>query len=184
MAARDLAIVGLVGVVAYVASRVLQGDTLPVSAPVGSGGTDADYLARVRTAESNGRAYVKARTSSASGIWQFTKDTWTRLGGLWGRDPTKAFGGLFPTVAEQNARMAQLTAQNRARLQAAGIAVTNASLYAAHFLGAGVAVSVLLSPDATPMAARVSAKVLAANPFLRDMTVAGFKAWLRAKVGG
>lgn len=181
MAVRDVAIVGLVGTLAYVASRMLQGDVLPVTAPAGEGG---DYLARVRAAESDGRPYVKAKRSSASGIWQFTKDTWTRLGGIWGSDPSKAFGGLKPTIAEQNARMAQLTAQNRAALQRAGIAVTNATLYAAHFLGSSGAVTVLNAPDATPLAARVSAKVLAANPFLRDMTVAGFKAWLRRQVGG
>lgn len=184
MAVRDVAIVGLVGVLAYVAQRMLQGDVLPVTAPVGSGGSVSDYLARVRTAESNGAPYAKARRSSASGLWQFTKATWTKLGGLWGSDPTKAFGGLFPSVAEQNARMAQLTAQNRAVLQNAGLSITNATLYAAHFLGAPTAVSVLLAPDATPMRNRVSADKLAANPFLRDMTVAGFKAWLRSKVGG
>lgn len=187
MAARDLAIVGLVGTLAYIASRMLQGGPLPVTRPVGSGDAppaSTDYLTRLRAAE-NRKAdpYAKNPNSTASGLWQFVKRTWESVGGSWGTNLRLPFGGLRPTVEEQNARLMILTDRNGKQLAAAGIAVTNATLYAAHFLGAPTAVRALLSPDTTPMRAVASADQLAANPFLRNMTVAGFKAWLRAKMG-
>ncbi|MCP6264559.1 hypothetical protein NL440_26625, partial [Klebsiella pneumoniae] len=54
-----------------------------------------------------------------------------------------AFGGLKPSPAEQLARAKTFTAKNAAVLKAAGIPINRASLYAAHFFGAGMAAKVI-----------------------------------------
>lgn len=140
-----------------------------------------DVLARI---ESSGRPYVKASTSSASGLYQFIKGTWERMGGAWGPDPTKAFGGLKPTKAEQDARAAAFTAANAAALRGASLPITNSTLYAAHFLGATAALRVLRAPLETPLANVLSAAVIRANPHLARMDVRAFLAWLNRKTGG
>lgn len=183
MSARQLVLLAALGGLGYALWRMSEGENV-VSAPAGSspptGNAFLDILARI---ESGGRAYVKASSSSASGLYQFTKSTWQALGGQWGSDPTKAFGGLTPSVAEQTAMADKLTMQNAVRLRHAGIDATSAALYAAHFLGPTAAISVLLAPMGQPISYHVSAATLAANPFLKNMTIADFRAWLKRKVG-
>src|SRR5690606_1025510 len=59
------------------------------------------YWPMLSKIESNDRPYVKARTSSASGLYQFIKSTRIGEGGKWGADPSLAFGGLKPSPEEQ-----------------------------------------------------------------------------------
>lgn len=139
-----------------------------------------DILAQI---ESNNRPYVKAPTSSGSGLFQFIKSTWTGLGGSWGSDSTKAFGGLTPSESEQVAMARKFTEQNAAYIGSRGYETNNANLYAAHFLGAGTATKVLGASDGASMQSLVPDAV-AANPFLKKMTVADFKDWLVKKTGG
>jgi hypothetical protein len=203
MSARDLILIGGIAGLGYLAYRsMVQGQGAPDGTPTFTFLPDidltgelftlpknpvtelADYFARLAKAENApGDPYVKAKTSSASGLWQFTKATWERLGGAWGSDLSKAFGGLMPTVAEQNERIRVLTAQNAALLKGAGIAATNGALYAAHFLGPATAIKVLSAQSGALVSSIVGPKVVAANPFLTGMTVAGFYAWLHRKVG-
>lgn len=141
------------------------------------------FLGKLAAIESSGNALAKNARSSASGLYQFLKPTWQALGGAWGLNPDLPFGGLMPSAAEQTARAQQLVAQNAGILSQAGITATDTALYAAHFLGAAVATRVLSAPDTTPLEMVVSRTVITANPFLANMTVAGFKTWLRNKVG-
>lgn len=191
MAIRDLIGVGLVGLAGYMVYNMLRGNgVINVRAPISIGSTVGkvamdvgDYLSRLASVESSNQPYVKAKTSSASGLYQFTKGTWESLGGKWGSDLSKAFGGLFPTIEEQNAKIAQLTNQSANALAAAGIPISNGTLYAAHFLGVGTAIKVLSAPAGTLVASLVAPGVITANPFLKGMTVAGFYQWLQGKVG-
>lgn len=176
------------GIVGYeIMTGRLNGTVTP---PAGSGtppDTSAfnmgDYLAKLGTIESSGRPYVKASTSSASGLYQFTQATWERLGGAWGNDPTKAFGGLTPSVQEQQMRAQMLTEQNANFLNQFGIAISNATLYAAHFLGPQTAVQALAAPASVAISSVVGTGAVKANPFLKGMTVAGFMDWLQGKAG-
>lgn len=138
---------------------------------------DASTIAR----ESGGKLYAKNPLSSASGKYQFLKKTWQKLGGAWGSDPTKAFGGLMPSEAEQDMRYAMLTSGNASGLANAGLAVSNAYLYAAHFLGLPTALKVLTAPASASLAALVGSQVINENPKLRGFTVADFKSWLGAQ---
>jgi hypothetical protein len=125
-----------------------------------------DILANI---ESGGNPNAQAKTSSASGLFQFTKSTWQALGLEW----SQVFN---PDLQRQAAQT--LTSGNANVLSNAGIPVDNGSLYAAHFLGAGQAVSALQAPDGTPLSAVVSGSAIHANSFLQGMTVGDFKSWL------
>ena len=94
-----------------------------------------DYWPMLSKIESADRPYVKAGSSSASGLYQFIRSTWIGEGGQWGTDMSQAFGGLRPSVEEQLARAKSFTGRNAAYLKSKGIPINRASLYAAHFFG-------------------------------------------------
>lgn len=166
------------------------------SDPGGAGGSDAgdsggagsaDYLPALASAEDpGGGLYTKNPYSSASGKYQFTKATWTGLGGDWGADPSQAFGGLQPSEAEQDAMAAKLTAANASVLGKIGVGVSNVTLYAAHILGAGGAAKslpgILNSDPSTPLTAFLAPSTVAKNPALGS-TVGSFLDYLTRKVG-
>jgi Transglycosylase-like domain len=143
----------------------------------------SSYLARLSAAEDpSGDLYAKNPYSSASGLYQFTKATWTALGGDWGPDPTQAFGGLTPSADEQTAMAAKLTAGNASILDRAGQAITDAALYAAHIFGPSRASQVLGADPSTPLADLVGSSTVAKNPALGS-TVSSFLDYLARKVG-
>lgn len=143
------------------------------------------YLARNAQIESGNRPMAKAKTSSASGLYQFTKATWIAEGGKWGNDPNKPFGGLTPSVDEQRARARSLTEKNAAAVKAAGAPLTDGNLYLAHFLGQGGARSLFKAAPNTPVSEVLSADQINANPsILKGKTVGDVMAWAARKMGG
>lgn len=143
-----------------------------------------DYWPMLSKIESGDRPYVKAPTSSASGLYQFIQGTWLGEGGKWGSDRSQAFGGLRPSVEEQLARAKTFTAKNAAYLRSKGIPINKASLYAAHFFGAGTAAKVI-GADPKERADKIAgAAATEANPsILRGRTVGDFLTWLHKKTG-
>ncbi len=140
-----------------------------------------EMLARI---ESGNRPYVKASTSTASGLYQFIRKTWIGEGGAWGSFAGVAFGGLKPSVDEQTARARSFTMKNARHLQQQGIPINSATLYAAHFFGAGTAAKVLKAADRDRADVLAGPAATNANPsILRNKTVREFKAWLQRKTG-
>lgn len=143
-----------------------------------------DYWPMLSKIESGDRPYIKANTSSASGLYQFVRATWIGEGGKWGEDMYQAFGGLRPAVEEQLARAKTYTEKNAAALRAKGIPINKASLYAAHFFGAGTAAKVIgadVDARADLIAGEAATK---ANPsILKNKTVGQFLTWLHGKTG-
>jgi hypothetical protein len=143
-----------------------------------------DYWPMLAKIESGNRPYVKAPTSSASGLYQFIKSTWIGEGGQWGSDSTKAFGGLFPSEADQLRRAKTFTEKNAVFLRKQGIPINKASLYAAHFFGPGTAAKVIkagVNERADVLAGKAATD---ANPsILRGKTVGQFLTWLHKKTG-
>jgi len=144
----------------------------------------ADYWPLLATIESANRPYIKAPTSSGSGLYQFLKSTWIGEGGQWGSNPALAFGGLKPSPEEQTQRAKTFTAKNVAILKAKGIPINKASLYAAHFFGAGMAAQVIKA-DVTARADLIAGDAATkANPsILKGKTVGQFLTWLHGKTG-
>lgn len=143
-----------------------------------------DYWPMLSRIESGDRPYVKAPTSSASGLYQFIRSTWQGEGGAWGPDGSKAFGGLTPSPEEQLRRAKSFTAKNAAYLKAQGIPINRASLYAAHFFGAGMAAKVIRA-DVNARADLIAGPAATnANPgILKNRTVGQFLSWLHGKTG-
>jgi hypothetical protein len=134
--------------------------------------------------ESANQPYVQAKSSSASGLYQFIRSTWIGEGGAWGPTLRPAFGGLKPSVEEQLARAKTFTAKNAAVLKAKGIPINKASLYAAHFFGAGMAAKVI-GADVNARADLIAGEAATeANPsILKGKTVGQFLTWLHSKTG-
>lgn len=156
----------------------------PVPPTPASVGIPDDYWPMLSKIESGDRPYVKAPTSSASGLYQFIKRTWKGEGGRWGEDMTKAFGGLQPSPAEQLARVKTLAAKDAVQLRKAGIPLNKASLYACHFLGWPTAIRII-NGDVNERADLIAGpEATKANPqILRGKTVGEFLTWLNKKTG-
>lgn len=159
-------------------------DSAGLAPPVAVGsGVSSSYLQKLSLAEDPSQdPYAKNPGSTASGLYQFTKATWTGLGGQWGSDPSQAFGGLRPSVAEQTARAQQLTASNAGVLAKLGADINDLTLYAAHIFNPQVATKVLAAAPTTPLSALMAASTVAKNPALGS-TVQSFFNYLAAKVG-
>jgi hypothetical protein len=143
-----------------------------------------DYWPMLSKIESGDRPYIKAPTSSGSGLYQFIKSTWEGEGGKWGSDISQAFGGLKPSIEEQTARAKTFTAKNAAYLRSKGIPINKASLYAAHFFGPLTAAQVI-GADVDARADLIAgAAATKANPsILQGKTVGQFLTWLNRKTG-
>lgn len=143
-----------------------------------------DYWPMLSRIESADRPYVQAPTSSASGLYQFIRSTWIGEGGTWGPTLRPAFGGLKPSPEEQLARAKTLTAKNAAVLKSKGIPINRASLYAAHFFGAGMAAKVI-GADVNARADLIAGpEATKANPaILQNKTAGQFLTWLHKKTG-
>ena len=143
-----------------------------------------DYWPMLSRIESNDRPYIKASSSSASGLYQFIRSTWIGEGGQWGDDASKAFGGLKPSAEEQLLRAKSLTQKNAVALKKAGIPINKASLYAAHFFGHVTAIRVIgadVNASAEALAGPAATK---ANPsILKGKTVGQFLSWLHRRTG-
>jgi hypothetical protein len=152
--------------------------------PQSSSEIPEDYWPMLALIESGNRPYVKAPSSSASGLYQFIRSTWIDEGGVWGTDMSQAFGGLKPSVEEQLERAKSFTEKNVKILKAKGIPINKASLYAAHFFGAGMAAKVI-SADVNARADLIAGDAAtSANPtILKGKTVGQFLTWLHTKTG-
>jgi len=152
-----------------------------VSEASGRGGVSFTYLMHKAAAESSFNPTVKAKTSSATGLYQFIDRTWLdmvdRHGARYGlsdyANAIKRKADGTPVVADKavrkeilelrkDPRMAALMAaefagENKAQLQKAlGRDVNDTELYLAHFLGAGGATKFLKAMDLNPSAKAAS----------------------------
>lgn len=164
------------------AQTALQNE-VPVAPPTGlHDGISESYYAAIRSAESGGNDAAKNPLSSATGRYQFTTGTWNEVARRHPELGLTPDGRLDP--AQQEAAIRAFTQDNADILRTAGIPPTNGNLYAAHFLGAGGARSVLSAPINERLANILPPEVISANPFLRNMSVGDFKGWAHRKAGG
>ena len=123
----------------------------PKSATTPSSGTGmSSYLQKVAQVESGGNANAKAKSSTASGLFQFTEGTW--------QETTKAMGKNYSLEdrfdPQKSAEVAAyFTQKQKAQVEkGTGRDATDADLYMAHFLGAGGATKFLKAMDKNPNA--------------------------------
>lgn len=159
-------------------------DRLAPPKKVDAAGISDAYWPMLSKIESGDRPYIKAGSSSASGLYQFIKSSWVNEGGKWGNDTSRAFGGLMPSPDEQLARAKTFTAKNATYLRSKGIPINKASLYAAHFFGPVTAAAVIGADKGARADLIAGTAATAANPsILKGKTVGDFLAWLQKKTG-
>lgn len=123
-------------------------------------GVDFSYLVQQAKAESSFNPEAKAKTSSASGLYQFISSTWIdmmeRHGDKYGINPDEMSRSdllklrFDPEVASNMA--AEFASDNKKSLDRNwGGDVGSTELYMAHFMGAGGASSFLRAKDDNPM---------------------------------
>lgn len=126
-------------------------------------GIDFGYLLQQAKVESSFRTDVKAATSSATGLFQFTEGTWLDMvqkhGDKYGLPQSQSRQSILalrkdPAVSSLMA--AEFAAENRdalaQRLNKSPADLTATDLYMAHFLGAGGAAQFLQAADRSPYA--------------------------------
>lgn len=132
------------------------------------------YYAVISKIESNDNPKAKAKTSSASGRFQFIRSTWEGLGYDW--------ADVFNDKLQYEA-IEKLTRQNAQALAKAGCAINFATLYGAHFLGVAGLLRVMRGSPADPIESVTLAAQRKANPTILKGSIKNFTDWLERKTG-
>lgn len=151
------------------------------------GMTDGSYEGRIIQAESSGKDTARNPNSTALGPHQFLKGTWLALVKRHKPDWAKGLSegellGLRADRSKSSEMFAHFRDENQGALRAAGLPITHATEYMAHFFGAGGAVDVLSHSPDTLVSEVVKASVIKANPFLNGMTVRDVQNWAARKM--
>ncbi len=151
--------------------------------PADSDGGDVDAL--IIGLESGGDNSAKNPNSSATGAGQFLDSTWLDV--VKRHKPSVANGKTDAEILSMRSdgalsrEMVTAYRQDNARaLSARGVKPTAINLYAAHHFGPAGAVRFATLGDDAPMTSVLSAKEIAANPYLKGRTIGDVKAnWAR-----
>lgn len=137
-------------------------------------------------AESGGNPNAQNPRSSAGGAGQFIDATWLDMLAKHRPDIKGTPDELLALKSnpDLSRQMTEAYAtENGKTLSNAGLPVTPGTTYLAHFAGPQGAVKVLQSDPNASVADVLGPQVMAANPFLRGMTVSGLQAWADRKMG-
>ena len=144
---------------AALAQRAPQGIVGAIQTASAKTGVSFSYLMEKAAAESNFNPTVKAKTSSATGLFQFIESTWMDMmnkhGAKHGINTSQSRSALLnlrknPDIASIMA--AEFARDNKNHLeQTVGGDIGNTELYFAHFMGAGGASAFLSQLKKNPM---------------------------------
>lgn len=140
------------------------------------------YLPSIKNTESSGRVDARNPRSSATGLYQPLKGTWSNYAKKYPELGLTPEGRTDPRQQERFIK--RFTFDNLNHLERNGLPITNGTAYAAHFLGPQGATKVLKSDPRTPLTRLLSPDVIKANPFLSSMTVGSFARWAEERSGG
>lgn len=156
---------------------------------LGLSGEAGALLDRIIGVESGGDPSARNPNSSATGLGQFIESTWLALFRQHFPDELARIGpdaalALREDAAFSRQMVALYIEENRKMLAQAGVAITDANLYLAHFLGPGGAIALNRNPGAA-VVDTLGRDQIAANPSILGggQTGADVIAWAQAKVG-
>jgi tape measure domain-containing protein len=154
------------------------------------GAVSGSLVDRIIGIESNGNPNAKNPNSSATGLGQFIESTWLRMFKQYFPDRAAGMSNAMILELRKNAdisrQMVELYVRENSKiLQEAGVAITDANLYLAHFLGPGVATKLLSAPAGTPVSSVLGADQINANQSILGggKSVEEVVAWAERKVG-
>lgn len=132
-------------------------------------GVVKNYVNQVIKAESGGDANAKNPNSSATGIGQFISSTWLKLFRENFPDRAKSMSDATILALRSDADISRSLIEAYAKdnadlLRQAGVAVNEAALHLAHFLGPQGAINVLKAAPNTPVSQLLSQDAIRANP--------------------
>lgn len=167
-----------------------QGGTVMAS---GGGLTASDAVEsltnQIIQVESAGIADAKNPLSTATGLGQFIQSTWLRMMEDYRPDlyRTMSRADLLalrtdPTLSREMVK--NLARENENFLRARGHQVDAGRLYLAHFLGPDGASQALFANDNDTVLNVMGARVVNANPFLRNYTIGDLEVWAQRKMRG
>jgi hypothetical protein len=139
------------------------------------------------TAGVGGEGKVNGMGSSASGRYQFTKDTFIdRYNEVYGSGGAAAWATNKFDVTVQEKLMDRNLEVNKKILEAASIPVTDGTMYVMHVLGVGNGPKLLKADGTHPVSMYLSAEIIEKNPtyFGGGKTVAESLQIIQGKVGG
>jgi hypothetical protein len=151
---------------------------------------------RIICAESNGDPNAKNKHSSAAGAAQFIDETWLHMIRAhrpdFGRMSNKEALDLRRDPELAREMTMRLLERSATMLKRRGLPVTAGTLYLSHFAGGAGAVALLLAADADDAASVMvradvtghtkRERLVSANPFLNNLTVADLKSWADKKM--
>lgn len=173
------------------ASDVVDDAPAGQAPPVGTSarGTVKSQIAQVESRGSNTARPIDPKTgkrlSSALGKYQFTDRTWLNLyKGRFGEGLSDAQILAKRTDGRiQDTLMDDLMKENAENLKGSGVPETAGNIYLAHFAGSDGAVKLHKASPTASARSVLGPKVIAANPFLANMTAKDVINWAAGKMG-
>ncbi|MBO6507511.1 MAG: tape measure protein [Roseibium sp.] len=168
------------------------GNAAGYGAPYSAGnveGPEGGYYNNLIGRESGGNPNARAKTSSATGLGQFTKGTWmdfirSAYPELMAMMTKGDILGLRTDPQMSRQAIHWLTQKNAGALRSQGLDTNDANLYLAHFLGSGDAAKVLRAGAGTPLQGLINSDSIAANQsVLSGKTVGDLMNWITRKFG-
>jgi tape measure domain-containing protein len=144
---------------------------------------------RIIGVESGGNPSARNPNSSATGLGQFIESTWLRMFKQYFPDRASGLTDAAILALRENAELSRTMTElylreNAEQLRRAGIAITDANLYLAHFLGPGGAIDLIGSPRGTVANDVLSEGAINSNQSILDgRTREEVIAWAQRKVG-
>lgn len=162
--------------------------------PMTYGGSDISDALRtlvnqIIQVESSGQADARNSRSTATGAGQFIDSTWLRMMRIYRPDLVSSMTepqllALRTDPALSREMVTNLARENESFLRSKGHEITPGRLYLAHFLGPRGADLALNADPAATVGAVMGANVVAANPFLKSLTVGDMIALMDRKMSG
>jgi len=150
--------------------------------------TSSDVAEKIINVESGGDPNARSKTSSASGLGQFTNATWLAIYkdkiGTDGLTDAQILAKKNDPALSRRLTKA-LVDENKAVLGASDLPATDANVYALHFLGPQYGVQLIRAPADAPVESFLPRGFISANrSVLAGKTAGEIRQWAAIKMGG
>lgn len=132
--------------------------------------------------ESHGKWDASPSTSSAFGVYQFTKGTWRQVMDQAPELDLTENGRVSKDTSQQEKAMKWLTQDNIKKLRRSGFTPTLENVYIAHFAGISATLKVLDAKDTAKLQGIIGKEAMKANGLKSTMTIQNFKQWVKKKM--